>query len=294
VLDDERVESEAKEKTPQGRGATGVVEAIVRVVESLGGTHDIDAIGIGAPGIVDHERGIVGHAPNLPDWDRVVPLAELVSDALGGTRVKLDNDVNVGTVAEHRLGAAKHADDVLGVFIGTGVGGGVILGGELRRGDSGLAGEIGHTVVHPGGRECSCSRRGHLEAYAGRAVMERVARHRAAYGETTMLVELAGDDRMTSSVFAKALEAGDAVAIELIDAAVDALGAAVTSAVTLLDIDVVVVGGGLGDRLGPSFVGRIEQAARTSLFSRTVPLRVVPASLGDRGGAMGAALMARS
>jgi glucokinase len=202
--------------------------------------------------------------------------------------------VNVATVAEHQLGAGKGASDVLGVFVGTGVGGGMVLGGQLRRGKEGYAGEIGHIVIRQGGRRCGCQGLGHLEAYAGRGAMEEIARDRAAHGTRTVLVELAGEGRMTSSVFAAALEQGDPVVVELLDDAVSALGAGIGSAVTLLDVEVVVVGGGLADRLGPAFVGRVEQAAREQLFASASRLRVVPAALGDQAGALGAALITKA
>lgn len=284
--------AEAKAKTPVMGGPIAVVDAICAVVDDLGGVAGIDTVGIGAPGVVTPKTGIVQQAPNLPGWMEPFPLAESVSEALGGTPVWVDNDVNVGTLAEHRFGAAKDVDDVLGVFVGTGVGAGIVLGGRLWRGPRGAAGEIGHVIVRPGGRLCGCGGRGHLEAYAGRAALERRARSLDAKGHDTKLVELAKAKRMTSSVFAKALSAGDAVAIDLIDEAVTALGTAVASAVTLIDVELVVVGGGLADRLGPSFVGRIEQAVRSQLVAGASPVRVVPAELGDRGGAMGAAQMA--
>jgi len=182
---------------------------------------------------------------------------------------------------------------VLGVFVGTGVGGAVMLGGELRRGPNGMAGEIGHVVVHPGGRTCGCGGRGHLEAYAGRAGMERRARELEASGHDTVLVELAKAKRMTSSVWAKALAQGDQVAMSLVDEGVEALGYAIGAVVTVLDLELVVVGGGLADRLGPAFIGRVEQAVRSQQFAGT-RVRVVPAELGDRAGALGAALLVGS
>ena len=122
--------------------------------------------------------------------------------------------------------------------------------------------------------------------------MEREARERVAQGTPNKLVELAGVGRMTSSVWAAALDARDVAALDLIDGAVNALGVAVANAVTLLDLELAVVGGGLADRLGPTFVGRIEQAARGQIFAQTSAARVVPATLGDQAGAIGAALMA--
>lgn len=285
------VVDDVKAKTPTQGGPLAVVDAIAELVRGLE-VEDLKAVGVGAPGVIDIESGTVQQAPNLHGWVEPFALGPALSEALDGVRVEVDNDVNVGTLAELRVGAGRGATDMLGVFVGTGVGGGVVLDGALRRGQSGLAGEIGHVIVDQKGRHCGCGGWGHLEAYAGRASLERRARELEAHGRDTILVDLAPAKRMTSSVFAKALAAGDAVAIELLDEAVEALGVAIASAVTLLDLQLVVVGGGLADRLGPTFVGRIEQATRSRLFGESSPLRVIPGELGDRGGATGAALMA--
>jgi glucokinase len=293
VVHGDKVKKDAKRKTPTEGGPDAVVDTIAAVIDDLGGTGGIKGVGIGAPGPVDHDNGVVRQAPNLAGWqDNDVPLGALVSKALGGTPVFVENDANVGTLAEHKRGAGQGASDVLGVWVGTGVGGGLILDGHLRSGPTGFAGEIGHTVVTKGGRMCGCGHLGHLEAYAGRASMEREARARAASGRTNLLVQLAGDGRMTSKVWFDALEARDPVAMELIDDAVWALGVGIADAVTLLDLDVMIVGGGLADRLGPTFVGRIEQSAREQIFAHGSAARVVPAALGDQSGALGAALMA--
>jgi len=285
------VKDDAKLETPPD-GPEAVAEAIASCVEKLGGVKHVDAIGIGIPGVVDVARGVVRRAPNLAGFESEVHFGPLVSRALGVERVVLENDVNAGTVAEHRLGAGKDADDVLGVFVGTGVGGGLVLGGRLHRGVTGAAGEIGHMVIREGGRQCGCGLDGHVEAYAGRAAIEREARRRQSAGEPTALVELAGDGRMKSSVLAKALDAGDRMAAELLDDAVEALGAGIASVVNVLDLGLVVVGGGVADKLGAGFVGRVEEAVRTRLFVPSSPVRVVPATLGDLAGAIGAALIA--
>ena len=292
VFDGVDVLAEAKAKTPTQGGPLAVVDAMAVVVRDLGPVDDLAGIGVGAPGVIDSEEGTVRQAPNLHGWMEPFGVAEALSAALGGVPVAVDNDVNVGTLAEHRLGAGKGADDLLGVFAGTGIGAGVVLDGVLRRGPTGAAGEIGHMIVRRGGRVCGCGGRGHLEAYAGRAAMERRARDLERKGRDTMLVDLAPGKRMTSGVFVKALAAGDSVAAELIDDAVGALGVAIASAVSLLDVALVVVGGGLADRLGPAFVARVEEACRADVFPRNPELRIVPAALGDRGGSIGAALMA--
>jgi glucokinase len=287
------VVAEAKAKTPVQGGPLGVVDAIARVVAELGGGAN-DTIGVGAPGIIDVERGIVRAAPNLPGWREPFGLGPALAETLGVERVVVDNDVNVGTLAELRQGAGQGVEELLAVFVGTGVGGGLVLEGKVRRGQSGLAGEIGHVVVVPGGRTCACGGRGHLEVYAGRAGMERRARDLEAKGNDTALVELARTKRMTSSVWAKALAAGDPIAITLVDEAVGALGRAIAAVILTLDLELVVIGGGLADRLGAKFVGRVEQAVRSELFAGGSPVRVVPAALGDRAGAVGAAFLAAS
>jgi glucokinase len=291
MLDDGKVVAEAKRKTPTQGGPLAVVDTMAALVGDLGGTDGVTGIGVGAPGVVDSTEGIVHQAPNLPGWMEPFGVGAALSESLGGLPVKVDNDVNVGTFAEHALGAGEGVANFLGVFVGTGVGGGLVLDGALRRGPTGAAGEIGHMVVRRGGRVCGCGGRGHLESYAGRANLERRARELEAKGRDTALVDLAPARRMTSGVFVKALAAGDPLAVELIDEAVAALGAAVASVVTMLDLPLVVVGGGLADRLGAAFVARVEQAVLSELFPKREGLAVVPAALGDRGGAIGAALV---
>ena len=287
VFDGTKVLAEGKAKTPVQGGPLAVVDAMAAVVRELGPLEGVEGVGVGAPGVIDPNDGTVQQAPNLAGWMEPFDVAGALSSALDDLPVAVDNDVNVGTLAEHRLGAGKGADNFLGVFAGTGIGAGVVLDGELRRGPTGAAGEIGHMIVRRGGRLCGCGGRGHLEAYAGRASMERRARDLEHKGRDTILVDLAPGRRMTSGVFVKALAAGDAVAIELIDDAVGALGVAIASCVSLLDIALVVVGGGLADRMGPSFVKRVEEACRADVFPRNPDLRIVPAALGDRGGSMG-------
>ncbi len=284
------VVAQAKLDTPRG-GADQVVTAVAECARRLGDPAAVAGVGVGAPGVVASGTGDVVRAPNLAGFEARVPLGTMLAAALDGARVVVDNDVNAALLAEHRLGAGRASNDVLGVWVGTGVGGALVLDGRLRRGPGGGAGEIGHTTVAGVDRRCGCGQLGHLEAVAGRAAMEDEARRRHAAGEHTTLVELAGRKRMKSSVFAKALDAGDQLAGELLDEAVAALGAALSSAAALVDLDLVVVGGGLADKLGSQFVGRLEQAVRTRLFVPTSALRVVPAALGDLAGALGAALL---
>ncbi|MDQ1375607.1 MAG: glucokinase, partial [Actinomycetota bacterium] len=157
------VVDEAKAKTPTQGGPLAIVDAIAELVRGLK-VDDLEAVGVGAPGVVDIASGTVQQAPNLHGWVDPFGLGPAISEALDGVRVEVDNDVNVGTLAELRVGAGRGGRDLLGVFVGTGVGGGLVLDGELRRGQTGLAGEIGHVIVDQHGRQCGCGGRGHLEA----------------------------------------------------------------------------------------------------------------------------------
>jgi glucokinase len=237
----------------------------------------------------------VSNVVNILDWSDRFPLRETLASELG-VPVAIANDVQVATEAEAALGAGKDYSSLLGVFWGTGVGGGIVLDGKPWVG-RGAAGEIGHVVVRRGGARCPCGRRGCMEAYAGRAAMEARARQRAAQGERTVLfkiMEERGRDRLTSGVWARALAHGDTLAQELIERAVKALGAGIGSAVNLLDVDAVVIGGGLGLRFGEPMVDRIRAAMMRHLFSDEGPPVVRLAALGDLGGAIGGALRAPS
>jgi glucokinase len=274
-----------------------VAAELVRAVAEAGAAAGIESsalrgVGVGSPGSVDPKTGTVANARNLPGWQDSFPLARTLSSELG-TAVRVGNDVQVATAAEFTLGAGKPYQSLLGVFWGTGVGGGLILDGKPWLG-RGAAGEIGHTVVKFGGRRCPCGRRGCLEAYAGRGAMEARARRLAERGRHTDLFRLMKErnrPRMTSSIWAHALEHGDKLATELIGEAIEALGVGIASAVNLLDVEAVIIGGGLGVRFGAPMTERIAQAMAPHLFNDWRPPAVHVAGLGDLGGALGAALL---
>jgi glucokinase len=254
----------------------------------------LQGVGVGSPGIVNEETGVVSTARNLPGWDGAFELGAVLQQQLA-TPVFVGNDVDVATQAEFQLGAGKPYHSVLGVFWGTGVGGGLILDGKPWLGRGGAA-EIGHMVVKQNGARCPCGRRGCMEAYAGRGAMEARARKRARKGDKTQLFKLMekrGRTRLTSAVWWQAIERGDKLATKLIDRAVEALGTGIASAVNLLDVEAVIIGGGLGVRFGEPYVQRIAEAMRPHLFNHTRPPDVKLAALGDLGGALGAALLAK-
>jgi glucokinase len=287
---------EARSQTPR----TNPGDVIAAIVQSIHATDvpvaDIVAIGIGSPGAIDPQTGAVTQARNLPGFDGTVELATLVSKELGRIEVRVDNDVRSALLGEYRMGAGRPFTNVLAVFVGTGVGGGLIVNRRLYEG-RGASGEIGHVVVKPGGRVCSCGRRGCLEAYAGRGQMEIHARKLVRKGRKTVLFELMKKrrrDRITSGVLAEALEKKDRLAEELIEEAVQALGVGIASAQNLVDAEAVIIGGGLGDRLGAPFAERVKKAMMPHLFGSAHPPEVLNTVLGDLAGATGAALIARN
>jgi glucokinase len=297
VVDPEgKAVGEARGPTPFDAGPTGVAAAMAEVLSEAATAAGTEAgalagVGVGSPGEIDTDAGTVSNVVNIRDWKDAFPLGEALGSALG-VPVTIANDVQVATEAEATLGAGKDYSSLLGVFWGTGVGGGIILDGRPWVG-RGAAAEIGHMVVRRGGARCPCGRRGCVEAYAGRAAMEARARRLAKRGERTVLfkiMEERGRDRLASGVWARALAHEDTLAQDLIERAVRALGAGIGSAVNLLDVEAVVIGGGLGLRFGEPVVERIRAAMMRHVFADERPPDVRLAALGDLGGAIGGAL----
>ena len=294
---DHAVLGQARGATPTGGGPADVAEAMAGAMREATAaakleTQALAGIGVGSPGVVEGATGTVTSARNLPGWEGSFALGPTLGKALG-TAVVLGNDVQVATDAEFHLGAGRDYDSLLGVFWGTGVGGGIVLDGKPWLGRGG-AGEIGHMVVKVGGAHCPCGRRGCLEAYAGRAAMEARARHDQGRGEKTDLFKIMKKHhrpRATSGIWARALEREDKLAEKLIHRAIEALGAGIGSVVNLLDLEAVVIGGGLGTRFGQPYVEKIEREMMKHLFVPERPPAIMPAGLGDLGGAIGASLL---
>jgi glucokinase len=296
VVDDARTAlGSARRPTPTSGGPAEVADAVAAAMDDAAQAAGVDSkalagVGVGSPGTI--EDGVVTSARNLPGWEGSFPLAAVLERALGA-RVALGNDVQVATDAEFQLGAGRPYDSLLGVFWGTGVGGGLVLDGRPWKGRGG-AGEIGHVVVQLGGARCTCGRRGCMEAYAGRASMEAHARKEVAKGKKTDLFKLMEErerTRLTSGIWARALEHQDELATHLIERAVAALGAGVASAINVIDVECVILGGGLGVRLGEEYAKRLAQAMQPHLFADYRPPDVHVAALGDLGGAIGATLL---
>lgn len=286
----------ARRDTPRRGGPEAVLHELAEAMRAALDAAGVEpmalsGIGVGVPGSIDSRKGTVLRVTNIEGWREPYALGPALAEELGRP-VTIGNDVTVAVEGERQFGAGRGFDSFLGVFWGTGVGGGIVMGGRLLTG-RGSAGEIGHVCVKPGGRRCACGLRGCVEAYAGRGALEARARTEARKRKTALFEIGAkrGRERLTSGVWLRALEQGDEVARELLEQAVTALGVGIGSAVTLLDVEAVVVGGGLGERLGADWLQRVEEAANEHTFFRPSPTYVL-AELGDLGGAIGASLAA--
>ena len=291
VGDDHEVIDRSKIATPTD-GPDAVMDAIAEAVGSLDGR--VDAVGVGIPGVV-HEGEVIT-VPNLANWHERIDVAEALQRRLG-VPVALGNDANVGLLGEWLAGAAQGVRNVLGVWLGTGVGGSLILDGRPYNGSHGAAGEVGHMIVQRAGALCSCGRRGCVEAYAGRRSMADAVSAMVDAGRHTSLDDIRkdeGKDKLTSKVWARALSEGDGLATELFDMAVETLGAGIGSAVNLLDVQMVVVGGGMAEKLGQDLADRIAAASAPWMLQPNPGLNFVAAALGDDSGLVGAASLGRA
>ncbi len=273
-----------------------IIKATRQAVDRAGvAWEQIVGLGVGAPGPIDPESGTVFQPPNLPGWDEV-PLGPRLSEALG-LPVRMENDVNLGAWGEFVLGAGRGTRDMIAIFVGTGVGGGVILDGKLRSGFRHAAGEVGHMVLLADGPVCGCGKRGCLEALASRTAIERDIRLGIAAGRESLMTKLTagGSKALTSGTLAKALRRGDPLVTEVVARAQWYLGLHAASIVNLLDPEMIVYGGGVVEALGDEFLAPIRTIARQyylqSLGAERIQL--VVGALGDRAGVLGAALLAR-
>ncbi|MEH1011598.1 ROK family glucokinase [Micromonospora sp. CPCC 206060] len=271
-------------------------DVIIEVVTELVAGRNVDAVGIGAAGWIDATRSTVLFAPNLA-W-RDEPLRAYVSTAVG-LPVIVENDANVAAWAEFRYGAARDAEDSMVMFtIGTGVGGGIVLGGELVRGAHGIAAELGHMLTVPDGHQCGCGRLGCIEQYASGNALVRFARAGARQepNRAAALLELAGGEAEAISglMITAAARAGDPVAAEAFAQIGRWLGTSLADMAQILDPQVLVVGGGVVDA-GDLLLGPTRRSYADALAARgRLPVaEILPAELGNTAGVIGAADLAR-
>jgi glucokinase len=288
VAEDGEVLAQETADTPAD-DVEATIETIYRVVGALAGQGEPEAIGVGAAGMVDFEAGTLRFAPNLA-WKEVPILA--LMERTGLTAV-VDNDANVAAWGEYRFGAGRGYRDLLVVTVGTGIGGGIISGGRLLRGAHGFAGEIGHFIVEPGGPWCGCGNQGCWEQVASGRALDRAAREGVESRPDSMIATLASGHPAEGRHVWEAARRQDRMAILILEAVGRRLGEGIAGLVNVLDPDAVVIGGGVAD-IGDLLLDPAREAFRDAVEAPDhrpeVPL--VPAQLGNRAGAIGAAALA--
>lgn len=284
-------------KTKAAEGPTAVLGRMLDTIHAALNEAGIEAkqlggIGVGCPGPLDLDRGVVLSAPNL-GWKNLALKKRLEKEF--GCLAVLANDVDAGVYAEYRFGSARGARCAVGVFPGTGVGGGCVYEGKLLRGRVGSCMEIGHIMVEPEGRLCGCGRRGCLETVASRLAIAAEAAMAACRGEAPHLMEETGADvaAIRSGALARAIKAGDRAVEEIVRRAAKKLGLALAGVINLLAPDVVVLGGGLVEAMPQLFLGEVADSAKAQAMPAFAgQVRFVAAQLGDDATAMGAAALA--
>ena len=290
---------QAKRATKPKKGPEEVIERITRCIrEAIDGAElkpsQIRAIGIGSPGPLDPETGVIIFAPNL-GWSNVPLKAKLEANLSIPTFV--DNDVNVGTLGEYAFGAGRGVKNLVGIFVGTGIGGGIILDGKLFHGVNKTAGEVGHMIVEVKGPRCGCGNFGCLEAVASRTAITRdLQKAILKKGKKSKLTELNGGnlDLIRSKAIARAVKHGDKPTIKVVQRAAKYLGISVASIVHFLNPEMVVLGGGVVEAMGDSLLDPIRHAAAEYALPTTMDgVQIVAATLGDNAGVIGASVLAR-
>jgi glucokinase len=280
----------AEERVPTPDGGAGLVEVLVDLARTL--APDAAAIGVGIPGLIDRD-GILHMGPHLRRMQDV-PIARLLAEG-AGARATVDNDANCHAVAEHAAGAAVGVDDTLVVTLGTGIGAGIIADGRLLHGAHGFAGEPGHMIVDPNGPPCPCGNRGCWERFASGSGLGRLARDAASRGRLVAAKELAGGDPETlrGEHVTTSARAGDAESQAVLDELAWWIALGLANLANILDPAVIVIGGGLvaaADLLLPEVRRRFAGLVLAGDRRPSVP--ILPAELGERAGAIGAALLA--
>ena len=267
-----------------GEGSADVEKVIISVVEEMISESGIDrsklnAIASCAPGVIDQERGVVLFTPNLPwrDYDMASSMRKKF-----GVPFYVGNDVNLGVLGEYHFGAGRGYQNIVGFFVGTGMGGGLILNGSLYTGNQFKAAEYGHMVLDPEGPLCNCGQRGCLEAFSSKQGMSAYIRQQAARGRETMMAEAVQDGVFRSKKLKKALEAGDKVALEAVDRSCHWLAVAAGNMINIFSPDLILLGGGVIEAVGDLFLKKIlEEVDRYCMpaIRSTVDIKI--ADLGD-------------
>jgi glucokinase len=289
----------AKLSTKPQRGVDKVIERIARCVGDAADEADLTlkqvaGVGIGAPGAVDFDSGTVIFAPNLEGWKDVALKKELEKQL--GVPVFVENDCNIAVLGVHVAELKAKPRSVIGIFVGTGIGGGLIVNGELFSGFCHTAGEIGHMVLEISGPKCGCGNKGCFEALASRTAIFQQIKAGIKDGEKTLLTEMLGDDLedLRSGDLRKAIRRGDKFVDRVIEGASEYIGIATANLINILNPEVVVLGGGVIEALGDEMMSVIVETAKDYAMPGTMKdVEIIASKLGDSAGITGGAVLAR-
>ena len=283
-----------KKTTEDGDSSENVEKTIIKMVADMLDKSGISkkqvrAIGVGAPGVVDSKKGIVLFTPNLPwrNYDIRTPIEKEF-----GIPFYIGNDVNMGVLGEYKFGAAQGYRNVVGFFVGTGMGGGLILDGKMYTGTDFKAGEYGHMILDPEGPLCNCGQRGCLEAFSSKQGMSKYIRQQVSRGRSSMMAEGVAEGVFKSKLLKKSLAAGDPVAVEAVDRACHYLAVATGNMINTFSPDIVIYGGGVIESVGDIFLKKIlAEVDRYCMTSIRPTVELKNASLGDDSVIYGALAM---
>ncbi len=290
VVDGDRIRAERRVATP--REPTALLDTVAGLVADVSPGVMVSAVGVGAPGLVD-VGGVLRFAPNLPGIVGVPLKAEL--ERRLGVPVQADNDATCAAWGEHHLGAARGLDEVVLVTLGTGIGGGIVSGGRILRGANGFAGEVGHMVVDPEGPVCLCGRQGCWERFASGTGLGRLGREAALAGRASRITALAGGDpdQVRGEHVTAAAAEGDVDAMRVMDRLAWWVALGLSNLANAFDPSAFVIGGGLSEA-GDVLLGPVRAAFAELVggFAHRPRIDILPATLGEHAGAIGAAALA--
>ena len=295
---DNRILGRAKRSTPATEGGPAILRSMIDCVDEAVANaglsrRDITAVGMGSPGPLDVNAGVIIFSANLNVKNS--PIGPELAAALERP-VLVQNDVRVGGYAEFRLGAGRGFRQIIAAFVGTGIGGCLILDGEIVTGSTGNAGELGHMIIKAGGPRCGCGGRGCMEALASKTAITRRIEKAVRKGLPTVLAEKMArrGGRLKSRDLAEAVMAKDLLALKEVQRAAHFLGIGLGNLINVFGPEIVIVGGGVAGALGEPYVELVRAAVRThSLTDPNGTIRIERAALGDNAGILGAALLAR-
>src|SRR6516164_11848023 len=289
----------AKLSTKSQRGADEVIERIARCAQDAVDEADLTlkqvaGVGVGAPGAVDFDAGTVIFAPNLEGW-KDIPLKKELEKILG-VPVFVENDCNISALGVYVAELKSKPRSMVGVFVGTGIGGGLIIDGELYSGTGHTAGEVGHMVLEVSGPKCGCGNKGCFEALASRTAIFQQIKAGVKEGQKTLLTEMLGDDLadLRSGDLRKAIQRGDKFVDRIVEGAAEYIGIATANLINILNPEVMVLGGGVIEALSDEMMSVIIETAKDYAMPGSMKgVEIIASKLGDNAGITGAAVLAR-